>query len=145
DRSLRTTAPTELPVADDELEQLITEGDTLRDAGIEVLWPRDLFTSDLKLRATATPTPGAVTSPDFSLGELLSFSWQPTLDGVTLTEAEIAALAEAKRPVIRMRGRWIRVDQELVAKLRRRARRRLTGVEALAAALTGELEVDGEL
>ncbi len=145
ERALRASAPVDLPVDDDELEQLITDGSTLEDAGIEVLWPADLFSGGMRLRATATPTPGAVTSPDFSLSEMLSFSWQPTLDGQTLTEAEIAALAEAKRPVIRMRGRWIRVDQALVAKLRRRQKRRLSGVEALAAALTGELEVDGEL
>jgi superfamily II DNA or RNA helicase len=145
DRALQASAPVDLPVDDEELEQLITDGSTLEDAGIEVLWPAHLFSGDLRLRATATPTPGAVTSPDFSLNEVLSFSWQPTLDGQTLTEAEITALAEAKRPVIRMRGRWIRVDQALVAKLRRRQRRRLSGVEALAAALTGELEVDGEL
>ena len=145
ERALQASAPVELPVVDDELEQLIGDGGTLEDAGIEVLWPAELFGGDLKLRATATPSPGAVTSPDFSLTEMLSFSWQPTLDGQALTETEIAALAEAKRPVVRMRGRWIRVDQSLVAKLRRRQRRRLSGVEALAAALTGELEVDGEL
>ena len=49
-----------------------------------------------------------MTGPDFSLTELLAFRWRPTLDGQELSEAEIAALAEAKRPMIRMRGRWVR-------------------------------------
>ena len=43
-----------------------------------------------------------------------------------------------------MRGRWVRVDADLVAKLRRKQNRRLSGIEALAAALTGELDMDGE-
>ncbi|MGH3461462.1 MAG: SNF2-related protein [Kribbellaceae bacterium] len=143
-QSLAATAPTDLALEDAELEGLIADGSGLEGAGIEVLWPADLFTADLRLRATATPTPGAVTGPDFSLNELLAFRWQPTLNGASLTEAEIAALAEAKRPVIRMRGRWVRVDADLVAKLRRKQNRRLSGIEALAAALTGELDMDGE-
>ncbi|WP_279582202.1 DEAD/DEAH box helicase [Fodinicola feengrottensis] len=78
------------------------------------------------------------------MATLLRFSWQPTLGGETLTEAEIAALADAKRSLIRLRGRWVKVDRALLARLRRRQDRTLTGLEALTAALTGEIDIDGE-
>jgi superfamily II DNA or RNA helicase len=144
--ALRDAAPTAVPIDDAALDDLIVDSAALDGVGIEVRWPAELFSGSLAVRAgvQATPTPGAVTGPDFSLTDLLAFRWRPSLDGEDLTEAEIAALAEAKRPMIRMRGRWVRIDQDLVAKLRRGTTRRLTGAEALSAALTGELDVDGE-
>ena len=133
-------------VDDAALEELAEGSTALEGAGIEVLWPTELFAGELAVRGTvATPTPGAVTGPDFSLTDLVAFRWRPTLDGQELTEQEVAALAEAKRPMIRMRGRWVRVDHDLVRKLRRGGSRKLTGAEALGAALTGSIEVDGEL
>ncbi|TCC17090.1 DEAD/DEAH box helicase [Kribbella sindirgiensis] len=144
--ALRDAAPEDIPIDDDALEELAEGSTALEGAGIEVLWPTELFAGELAVRATvATPTPGAVTGPDFSLTELVAFRWRPTLDGQDLTEAEVAALAEAKRPMIRMRGRWIRVDHDLVRRLRNGSSRKLTGAEALGAALTGTIEVDGEL
>ncbi|MEV6417804.1 DEAD/DEAH box helicase [Kribbella sp. NPDC051718] len=145
--ALRDAAPSEVPVGDEALDELAGDSDALDGAGIEVLWPAELFAGELALRGAvqATPTPGAVTGPDFSLTDLLAFRWRPTLDGQELTEAEVAALAEAKRPMIRMRGRWVRIDQELVRKLRQGGSRKLSGAEALGAALTGSLEIDGEL
>jgi superfamily II DNA or RNA helicase len=144
--ALRDAAPEEVSVDDTALEELAEDTAALEGAGIEVLWPTELFAGELAVRGTvATPTPGAVTGPDFNLNDLVAFRWRPTLDGQELTEAEVAALAEAKRPMIRMRGRWVRVDQDLVRKLRSGTSRKLTGAEALGAALTGTIEVDGEL
>ncbi|MEU4607163.1 DEAD/DEAH box helicase [Kribbella sp. NPDC023972] len=144
--ALRDAAPSEVEVDDAALEELAEGSTALEGAGIEVLWPTELFAGELAVRGTvATPTPGAVTGPDFNLNELVAFRWRPTLDGQELTEQEVAALAEAKRPMIRMRGRWVRVDHDLVRKLRRGGTRKLTGAEALGAALTGTIEVDGEL
>lgn len=144
--ALRDAAPAAVDVDDEALEELAEGSTALEGAGIEVLWPAELFAGELAVRGTVgTPTPGAVTGPDFSLTDLVAFRWRPTLDGQELSEQEVAALAEAKRPMIRMRGRWVRVDHDLVRKLRRGGTHKLTGAEALAAALTGTIEVDGEL
>src|SRR5205823_4187626 len=51
-------------------------------------------------------------------------------------------LAEAKRPLVRLRGRWIVVDADLVARLRRAPK--VHGGDALGAAMSGTIEVDGE-
>ena len=68
-----------------------------------------------------------------------------TVGGEVLTAEEVAALAEAKRPLVRLRGRWVRVNRELLERLRRRRGPRITAAEALTAALTGSLMLDGEL
>ncbi len=112
-------------------------------AGTEVLLPAELLGEPLRLRAVAVPGLGSVTDPVFRLDELLRFTWQPTVGGEPLTDEELAQLAEAKRSLVRLRGRWVRVDREVLAKLRR-PRRPLTGVAGLAAALAGSLDIDGE-
>jgi SNF2 family DNA or RNA helicase len=52
-------------------------------------------------------------------------------------------LAEAKRPLVRLRGRWVMADPALVERLRR-GRRSLTAAEALGIALTGTIEAGDE-
>ncbi|GAA5022037.1 SNF2-related protein [Actinopolymorpha pittospori] len=144
--ALRAATPTGVDIGDDDLEDLLTRGaEALDAAGTEVLWPKEMFGSGLALKARATtPTPAGVAEPAFSLRELLEFRWQPTLDSDDLTEEEIAALAQAKRPFLWLRGRWVKVDRDMLTRLRRRGPRRLGAAEALAAALSGELEVDDE-
>jgi SNF2 family DNA or RNA helicase len=143
-RVLAQPAPAELPLSDDEVVDLLTDGSReLGGAGIEVLWAKGLFAGEVKAKASATQAPASVTGPEFALRSLLEFRWQLSLGGEQLTEAEVAALAEAKRPLVRLRGQWVRVDPQLLARVRSRTRR-LDAGEALAAALTGELELDGE-
>ena len=92
----------------------------------------------------ATPVPGSVTEAAFALPELLHFGWQPSTGGeAPLTDDELHQLADAKRLLVRLRGRWVTVDHEVLAKLRR-PRRKLSGPAALAAALTGSIDIDGE-
>ncbi|MFG1641452.1 DEAD/DEAH box helicase [Amycolatopsis sp. NPDC049252] len=143
-RVLAESAPAELPLSDDDVVDLLTDGSRdLGGAGIEVLWSKGLFAGEVKAKASATQAPASVTGPDFALRTMLEFRWQLSLGGEQLTEAEVTALAEAKRPLVRLRGQWVRVDPQLLAKVRGRSRKLEAG-EALAAALTGELELDGE-
>ncbi|WP_329049694.1 DEAD/DEAH box helicase [Amycolatopsis sp. NBC_01488] len=143
-RVLAQPAPAELPLTDDDVVDLLTDGSRdLGGAGIEVLWAKGLFAGEVKAKASATQAPASVTEAEFALKSLLEFRWQLSLGGEQLTEAEVAALAEAKRPLVRLRGQWVRVDPQLLARVRTRTRK-LDAGEALAAALTGELELDGE-
>ncbi|MBE8523378.1 DEAD/DEAH box helicase [Amycolatopsis sp. H6(2020)] len=143
-RVLTQATPASLALSDDEVVDLLTDGvRELGGAGIEVLWSKGLFAGEVKARASATQAPASVTEAEFALRSLLEFRWQLSLGGEQLTEAEVAALAEAKRPLVRLRGQWVRVDPQLLARVRGRTRK-LDAGEALAAALTGELEVDGE-
>ncbi|WP_091617926.1 DEAD/DEAH box helicase [Amycolatopsis saalfeldensis] len=144
-RVLSEPAPTELALTDGEVVGLLTDGSReLGGAGIEVLWPKDLFAGELKAKASATQAPASEGGPAFPLNGLLKFRWRLSLGGSELTDEEVAALAEAKRPLVRLRGQWVKLDPFLLARMRARRSRKLTGAEALAAALTGELELDGE-
>lgn len=67
----------------------------------------------LGLKASATtPADAAVTGGSFSRESLMDFRWQLAIGDETLTEEEITALAQAKAPLIRLRGQWVAVDPE---------------------------------
>ncbi|SDC48123.1 DEAD/DEAH box helicase [Streptomyces prasinopilosus] len=138
--------PDVLALSEDELNDLLGVAATrLAAAGVAVHWPRDLA-QDLTATAVVRPAPGSATDGSGFLEseDLLRFGWQIALGGDPLTEAEMDALAEAHRPVVRLRDRWVLVDPALVRKARKRELGLLDPVDALSAALTGTAEADGE-
>ena len=142
---LRQASPSVIDLDDDALTSLLgPAAEELAGAGIEVLWPSGMLDGGLKLRAVATPAPEKLTEAGFGLDALLDFRWQLTLGGALLDAEEITALAEAKRPLIRLRGRWVILDPALLDRLRRPPRTRMRTCEALGAVLTGSAEIDGE-
>ncbi len=144
-RVLEEARPAALELDDDEVAELLgPAADALAGAGLDVLWPTEVV-GDLSVRAVvATPAPSSVTEAAFGLDGLLEFRWELALGDDRLSAAEVSALAEAKRPLVRLRGRWVMADPALLQRLRGKAPR-LAGVEALAAALAGSLEVDGQV
>ncbi|MEU9344106.1 DEAD/DEAH box helicase [Streptomyces sp. NPDC048278] len=146
DRLAEQDVPDVLALSEEELGQLLGVAATrLAAAGVAVHWPRDLA-QDLTAAAVVRPAPGSATDGTgfFESEELLQFRWQLALGGDPLSDAEMDALAEAHRPVVRLRDRWVLVDPALVRKARRRELGLLDPVDALSVALTGEAEVDGE-
>ena len=142
---LQQVSPSVIDLDDDALTSLLgPAAEELAGAGIEVLWPSSMLGDGLKLRAVPTPAPEKLTDAGFGLAALLDFRWQLTLDGALLDADEIAALAEAKRPLIRLRGRWVILDPALLDRLRRPPRTRMRASEALGAVLAGTAEIDGE-
>ncbi|MFJ7017378.1 SNF2-related protein [Streptomyces sp. NPDC101117] len=146
DRLSEQDVPDVLALSDDELGDLLGVAATrLAAAGVAVHWPRDLA-QDLSAAAVVRPAPGSATDGTgfFESEELLQFRWQLAIGGDPLTEAEMDALAEAHRPVVRLRDQWVLVDPALVRKARKRELGLLDPVDALSVALTGSAEVDGE-
>ncbi|MFE8937761.1 DEAD/DEAH box helicase [Streptomyces sp. NPDC007872] len=148
-RLLERDVPDVLAVTEDELYELLGPAAArLADAGVAVHWPRELARS-LSASAVVRPAlaaPGSATDGTsfFDSEELLRFDWQVALDGDPLTEREMDLLAEAHRPVVRLRDQWVVVDPDLVRKARKRELGLLEPVDALGVALTGTAEVDGE-
>ncbi|WP_406003733.1 DEAD/DEAH box helicase [Streptomyces sp. NBC_00829] len=145
-RLLERDVPDVLPLTEDELYELLGPGATgLAAAGVAVHWPKELART-LSAAAVVRPAPGSATdgTPFFDSEELLKFNWQLALDGDPLTEREMDALAESHRPIVRLRDQWVVVDPDLVRKARKRELGLLQPVDALAVALTGTAEVDGE-
>ncbi|MFF5452807.1 DEAD/DEAH box helicase [Streptomyces sp. NPDC012950] len=148
-RLLERDVPDVLAVTEDELYELLGPAAArLADAGVAVHWPRELART-LRASAVVRPAlaaPGSATDGTsfFDSEELLRFDWQLALDGDPLTEHEMDLLAEAHRPVVRLRDQWVVVDPDLVRKARKRELGLLEPVDALGVALTGTAEVDGE-
>ncbi|KOV83523.1 MULTISPECIES: DEAD/DEAH box helicase [unclassified Streptomyces] len=146
DRLAEQDVPDVLALSEEELGELLgVAASRLAAAGVAVHWPRDLA-RDLTATAEVRPDPGSATDGTgfFESEDLLRFRWQLALGGDPLSEAEMDALAEAHRPVVRLRDRWVLVDPALVRKARKRELGLLDPVDALAVALTGTAEVDGE-
>ncbi|MFJ9056228.1 DEAD/DEAH box helicase [Streptomyces sp. NPDC102409] len=146
ERLLDQPVPDVLAVTEDELNELIgAAGARLAAAGVALHWPRELARS-LTAAAVVRPAPGSATDGTsfFDAEQLFAFDWQLSLGDDQLTEAEMDTLAEAHRPVVRLRDQWVVVDPALVRKARKRELGLLDPVDALAVALTGSAEVDGE-
>ncbi|MEU2358832.1 DEAD/DEAH box helicase [Streptomyces misionensis] len=134
------------------IEALLEQEAELAEHGVRVLWPEHLRTA-LQTAAVigtepATGTAGhrpARETPQFSVTALLDFRWQVALDGVPLSEEEMDTLAEAARPLVRVRGRWVLADPVLRRRARHRLLGHLPGTQALTAALTGTITVDDTL
>ncbi|WP_371858748.1 SNF2-related protein [Streptomyces chrestomyceticus] len=145
-RFLERPVPDVLPLAEEELYELLGDAaPRLAAAGIAVHWPKELARG-LTAAAVIRPAPGSAADGFgfFDTEKLLQFRWQVSLDGLPLSEAEMDTLAEAHRPVVRLRDQWVLVDPALVRKARKRELGYLDPVDALAATLNGTTEVDGE-
>ncbi|MGW4502879.1 DEAD/DEAH box helicase [Micromonospora sp. NPDC004336] len=112
--------------------------------GVGVHWPAGLdrgLTTSAVLRAPARRAggPGLLAEPDG-----LTLRWRLSLHGTPLTPAEVARLADAHRPVVRLRERWVLVPPDLARRARDPHAATLSAMPALRAALTGAADVDGE-
>ncbi|MEV0016466.1 DEAD/DEAH box helicase [Streptomyces tendae] len=138
--------PDVLALSEEEVTDLLgVAAGRLAAAGVAVHWPRDLA-QDLTATAVIRTAPGSATDGTgfFESEDLLQFRWQLAIGGDPLTEAEMDTLAEAHRPVVRLRDRWVLVDPALVRRARKRDLGLLDPVDALSVALTGTAESDGE-
>ncbi|WP_443069014.1 SNF2-related protein [Streptomyces sp. NBC_01278] len=146
-RLLDQPVPDVLALSDPELEDLLGRAaGRLAAAGVLVHWPRELARTLSATAVVRSTAPGSATDGTafFDAQHLFAFSWELALGGDRLTPGEMDALAQAHRPVVRLRDQWVRVDPELVRKARKRELGLLDPVDALATVLTGTAEVEGE-
>ncbi|MET7997487.1 DEAD/DEAH box helicase [Amycolatopsis sp. NPDC005232] len=140
---LAAPVPAEVALLDDDIRELLGDAaGRLAELGVAVHWPAQLA----GLTARAVVRPGA--APDdvpafFGGGRALELDWQLALGGAQLSAAELDVLAKARRPVVRLRDRWVLLGPASANRARERALKPLTPVDALAAVLAGTTEVDG--
>ncbi|MEZ5379995.1 MAG: SNF2-related protein [Acidimicrobiales bacterium] len=156
--SIDDARPTEVDFGDDDLDDFLDSLDALAEAGIEVRWPASLVAPSLDRRLVATSAAKGGGPAIGSLDDLLTVNWEYLLDGLALTADELEVLSFAKRSVVPIRGRWVRIDAALRQRLRQPPPQ-LTIGETMAAGLAGswndpdagdaaepvELRIEGDL
>jgi hypothetical protein len=135
--------PSSLQVANEEATALFGPVATdLGGAGIEVLVPTQV-TRTVRAAAHVEPPPGVGDQPPtFDLATVCELTWRATVDGEPVTDEELSALAQSRRPLVRLRGGWVLVDPTVTAKIGRRDQ--LSATDTLAAALGGTVTIDDE-
>ncbi|MCU1455665.1 MAG: SNF2-related protein [Acidimicrobiales bacterium] len=142
-RLLDQPRPSEIDLSGEEVEELFGPVATeLAGCGIEVRWPAGVLRAVQLTPVVASPAVGADRRAGLDFGTLCQLRWDASMDGQALDAEEMAVLVRAKRGVVRLRGKWVRADPAQLERLNRR--RNVSAGEALAAALSGELLVDGD-
>jgi superfamily II DNA or RNA helicase len=149
DRLLELRVPDRITLGADEVTDLLEHGlGALNAVGVDVHWPRELG-RELTSRAVLDRSGRKAPSPDAPLqtgmlgaADLFAFRWQVSLHGDPLTDEEMARLAAAASPVVRLRDSWVVVDPEVAKRARKRLIRTVKPAQAVAAALTGVVEVE---
>jgi len=115
---LDDVAPTEGTLDGDDLDAFLDQLDALEEADIDVRWPSALVAPKLSRQlvlSAGAPSSGLPSA--LNLETLLDVDWEFLLDGIALTAEELAVLAAAKRSVVSLRGKWVRLDRDTLKKL----------------------------
>jgi len=124
DEVLRERHPAKVELDAFGAYEFLSRAAVLAQAGFGVLlptWWREPRTLGLKLTTTTGTrgVPGGVESESkLGLKALVDYRWDLALGDDRLTEEELAELAAAKMPLVKVRGQWVHVDrQRLIAGL----------------------------
>ncbi|HYN30777.1 MAG TPA: SNF2 helicase-associated domain-containing protein, partial [Dermatophilaceae bacterium] len=122
--ALRTAKPSSLTLDVDGAHRFLSEAaPILLAAGFGVLlpswWTNPSMRLGAKLSVSTPAQPGQVaTNATIGRDGLVDFRWDLAVGEHTLTEQEVADLVEAQQPLVRVRGQWMYVDAERLARAR---------------------------
>ena len=148
DRLAELRVPDQITLDTDELVSLLapTASPRLRPSGSTSCGRAVSAATSPRPRSSTAPRRGrtgdnALQTGLFGPDQMFSFQWQVALHGEALTEDELAQLARAAAPILKLRGSWTVIDPAVARKARKRLIRTVAPGPAVAAALTGTVEV----
>jgi hypothetical protein len=150
DESLSEQRPTGLRLSPAQAADFLAHGaQALAAAGLGVLLPMELTAKGARrLRARLrvgqpVTDPGAgITGAGLDGESLKQFRWEAAIGDTALSQEEFAEIVALKQPLVLHRGQWVRIDADDMPKLVKTVGEtgELSGVEALSAALAGEVD-----
>ena len=123
--------PSEAELGEEQVRLFLREAmPRLEERNVPVLLPASWLRSPARVRVnlTATSAPRFTSSGLLSPNELARFDWRLAVGETELTDAELAELAAAKEPFVRIGDRWHAVRRSDVEKALRFLDRRRAGV-----------------
>ena len=120
DEALQSVTPSSLDLTTQGAVDFLTVAAVdLEGAGFGVLVPQTLRgTPHARVRPKpSTPSDGQVVPAGFGLDEIVQFDLSLALGDESIDVAELAQLAELKAPLVRLRGRWVHVQPDEIARL----------------------------
>lgn len=118
-------------------------GQELARAGISVDWADHWVTELDAYAVVGIGTPAPLETGQLGIGELLDRRWQFSLDGTPLTETELETLAESALPCVRLRNKWILLDNALRTQIRTRHLPKASRQQAILDVLYGSVTIEG--
>ncbi|BAL90051.1 putative SNF2-family helicase [Actinoplanes missouriensis 431] len=117
--ALRDARPAEMLLDTEAAHGFLSHAALLAEAGYGVLLPawwqrRPGLGLSLEVRGR-DPVSSVLRDRAVGKKQLVDYQWSLALGGRTLTEHELADLARAKVPLIRLRGRWVHLDPQRLA------------------------------
>ena len=122
--ALRTAKPSSLTLDVEGAHLFLSEAaPILLAAGFGVLlpgwWTNPAMRLGAKLSVSTPAQPGSAgTKAVIGRDGLVDFRWDLAVGEDTLTEQDVADLVEAQRPLVRVRGQWMYVDADRLARAR---------------------------
>ncbi|HEV8652376.1 MAG TPA: DEAD/DEAH box helicase, partial [Actinomycetes bacterium] len=145
ERALRSARPAALALDAGGAHRFLRDAaPLLAQTGFGVLlpswWDKRGARVGLRLVAGSAAAPGAVAKPGgLDLDTLVDYRWELALGDERLSAEELQELARLKVPLVRLRGRWVELDPERLARglafLERHADGAMPAADALAAGL----------
>lgn len=152
EESLQKAFPTELLIEKNEaFEFLENYSQILEDQGFGVLlpawWKNPPKDVDLSLKLNPGSEGTKTNTGIFRLNSFLNFEWEIAINGTQLSIKEFEKLAELRVPFVRIRGQWIKIDQERINQMldlikNKYKRNMISSDEALQLAITEDSDKD---
>ena len=134
-RSLEVARPMGCDMLFEELPSFLHDSvPAILDQGVEIQFPAgfgpELTGTRLAVKGKIRGESQNVFDSGIGIGNLFDVDWAVSLDGEDLTEGELSMLRELKAPLVNIRGKWILLRRDDIAKL-------LDGMKKLPKKITG--------